>query len=387
MTDAEDSCNLSIVMPCLNEAETLGICIQKAQDYLRRNELDAEIVVADNGSTDGSQEIAIERGARLVHVETRGYGAALMGGVSAARGEYVIIGDADDSYDFSNLDPFIEKLRQGYDLVMGNRFQGGIQKDAMPLLHRYFGNPVLSTIGKLFFGARVGDFHCGLRAFKRQAILGLDLRTIGMEYASEMVVKARLHGLKITEVPTVLYPDGRSRRPHLRTWRDGWRHLRFLLLFSPRWLFLYPGIGMIIMGLALGTWLLPRPRRIGSIELDVNTLFYAALMVVLGVQSISFAVFTKVFGIQEGLLPEDPQLSRMLKKIDLEKGLVAGLALILLGIGSSVFAFVSWGEGGFGPLDPTQSLRLVIPGGAMITTGFQVILASFFLSILELRRR
>ena len=263
---------LSIVMPCLNEAETLATCIDKARGFLDRHGIAGEIVIADNGSTDGSQEIAVSRGARVVNVPSKGYGSALMGGIAAARGRYVIMGDADDSYDFTDLMPFVERLRAGDELVMGNRFLGGIEPGAMPPLHKYLGNPVLTWIGRLFFGSPSGDFHCGLRGFDRQAILSLDLQTTGMEFASEMVVRATLQGLRIDEVPTTLSKDGRSRPPHLRSWRDGWRHLRFLLMYSPRWLFLYPGLFLMIVGLLAGAWLLPGPRRIGGVELDIQTL-------------------------------------------------------------------------------------------------------------------
>lgn len=378
---------LSIVLPCLNEEETLGDCIRKARAFLDQELISGEIIVADNGSTDGSFQIATEMGARLIRVEKRGYGAALMGGILAAKGQYVIMGDADDSYDFADLAPFLEKLREGYELVIGNRFQGGIKPGAMPFLHQYLGNPLLSFIGRLFFHTTVGDFHCGLRGFRTTAIIPLDLRTTGMEFASEMVVKASLYGLKIVEVPTVLYPDGRSRRPHLRTWRDGWRHLRFLLLYSPRWLFLYPGIALLLFGLLLGAWLVPQPRRIGEITFDINTLFYAALMVILGFQSIIFAVFTKVFAISEGLLAEDPQLSRIMKFINLESGLLIGLILALLGFGSSLAAVRIWESASFGNLNPSSFLRLVIPSGTMLAIGLQIILSSFFLSILGLSRK
>jgi len=387
MDQEEFNTELSIVMPCLNEAETIGTCIQKAQRYLDGNKISGEIIVADNGSTDNSVEIARKLNVRIVNVETRGYGAALMGGISAARGKYIIMGDADDSYDFGALDPFIGKLREGYDLVMGYRFKGGIKDGAMPFLHQFLGNPVLSFIGKLFFHANVSDFHCGLRGFRRDAILRLDMRTTGMEFASEMVVKATLSSLRVTEVPTILYPDGRSRPPHLRTWRDGWRHLRFFLLYSPRWLFLYPGIALTLIGLFLWFWLIPSPRHIGSVVLDVNTLFYASLMIVLGVQALSIAVFTKVFAISEGLLPKDDQLLRVVDRIGLERGLLVGLALIILGIGTAFAALGLWQMRSFGPLDPTLSLRLVIPGGTLIAIGFQVVFSIFFLSILGLKRK
>lgn len=378
---------LSIVMPCLNEAETIGTCICKARDFLKSNHISGEIIVADNGSSDSSREIAHDYGSRVVPVNRRGYGAALMGGITAAQGKYVIMGDSDDSYDFSDLMPFLNELRAGVDLVMGNRFRGGIQPGAMPFLHRYVGNPILSAVGRIFFKTPVGDFHCGLRGFNRQSILGLDLRTTGMEFASEMVVKSSLNGLSISEVPTILYPDGRSRPPHLNTWRDGWRHLRFLLLYNPRWLFLYPGIFMMALGGLMSIWLLPGPRQVGRIELDVNTLFYTALLFVIGYQFINFSLYTQVFAVSEGLLPEDARVTRFMQYATLEKGLVLGIILVLVGLLSSVLALVFWQTRSFGELDPTQSLRLVIPGGALLTIGFQTILSSFFLSILSLSRK
>jgi glycosyltransferase involved in cell wall biosynthesis len=378
---------VSVVMPCLNEAETLTACIEKAQRSLRENNIVGEIVVADNGSTDGSQAMAEDLGARVIQVAAKGYGNALLGGIAAARGKYVIMGDADDSYDFSNLFPFIEKLRAGYDLVMGNRFQGGIKPGAMPASHRYLGNPVLTTIGRLFFQSPCGDFHCGLRGFSKDAVTQLDLRTTGMEFASEMVVKATLHKLRITEVPTTLSPDGRSRPPHLRTWSDGWRHLRFLLLYSPRWLFLYPGALLMLAGLITGGWLLPGPQTIGRVTFDVHTLLYSAMAVLVGFQAITFAVFTKIFAISEGLLPEDPRLNKLFKWITLEVGLIVGSVIVLAGIAGSVYALGFWGEHSFGPLNPSQTLRTVIPAITCLTLGCQIFFSSFFLSVLGLRRR
>jgi glycosyltransferase involved in cell wall biosynthesis len=378
---------LSVVMPCLNEAETLAACIEKARASLEREGVAGEIIIADNGSTDGSQAIAEAHGARVVPVEAKGYGAALMGGIAAARGRYVIMGDADDSYDFANLGPFIEKLREGYDLVMGNRFKGGIKSGAMPPLHKYLGNPVLTGIGRLFFRSPVGDFHCGLRGFSRAAYGQLELHTTGMEFASEMVVKATLQRMRITEVPTTLSPDGRSRAPHLRSWRDGWRHLRFLLLYSPRWLFLYPGALLMLTGLLVGLWLFPGPRKLGGVTIDVHTMLYAALAVVVGFQAVVFAVFTKVFAISEGLLPEDPRLNRVFRYVTLEVGLIIGVLLLLAGLAGSLYAYLYWGEHSFGPLNTSQTMRSVIPSVTALTLGSQTILSSFFLSILGLRRR
>jgi glycosyltransferase involved in cell wall biosynthesis len=385
--DTQPAPELSIVMPCLNEADTLETCIEKAQRSLDELNIAGEIIVADNGSTDGSQAIITRMGARVVPVEAKGYGSSLMGGISAAKGKYIIMGDSDDSYDFTTLGPFIEKLREGNDLVMGNRFKGGIRPGAMPPLHRYLGNPVLTGIGRLLFRSPCGDFHCGLRGFNKAAIKELDLRTTGMEFASEMVVKATLHKLRIAEVPTTLSPDGRSRPPHLRSWRDGWRHLRFLLLYSPRWLFLYPGALLMVLGLVVGIWLLLGPRVIGNVTLDVQTMLYAGIAIVIGFQAVVFAVFTKIFAISEGLLPEDPRLNKAFNFINLEVGLIVGSALLLFGLAGSVYAFGSWGSRSFGPLDPSQTLRIVIPAITSLTLGCQIVLSSFFLSILGLRRR
>ena len=378
---------VSVVMPCLNEAETLATCIEKAQKSLRELNVRGEIVIADNGSTDGSQEIACALGARVVEVAAKGYGNALMGGIADSTGKYVIMADADDSYDFSRLGPFIDKLRAGYELVMGNRFRGGIEPGAMPPLHRYLGNPVLTFIGRLFFRSPVGDFHCGLRGFSKAAVTKLDLRTTGMEFASEMVVKATLQRMRIAEVPTTLSRDGRSRPPHLRSWRDGWRHLRFLLLYSPRWLFLYPGTVLMIVGLLVALSLLPGPRTVGSITFDVHTLLYAAMAVIIGFQTIVFAMFTKVFAISEGLLPDDPRLDKAMEIISLEIGLIVGLLLVVLGLAGSIYAVAFWDQRSFGTLDPTRTLRLVIPAVTSLMLGCQILLSSFFLSILGLRRR
>ena len=378
---------LSIVMPCLNEAETLAVCIEKARRSLRECDIAGEIIVADNGSTDGSQSIAASKGARVLHVQTKGYGSALMGGIAAARGTYIIMGDADDSYDFARLGPFIEQLRNGFDLVMGNRFKGGIKPGAMPPLHRYLGNPVLTALGRLFFESPCGDFHCGLRGFNKAAIEKLDLRTTGMEFASEMVVKATLHNLRIAEVPTILFRDGRSRSPHLRSWRDGWRHLRFLLLFSPRWLFFYPGALLMLAGLAAGVWLLPGQRTIHGVTFDIHTLLFAALAVIIGFQAVNFAVFTKVFAISEGLLPRDDRFNKALSLVSLETGLVAGGLLLVLGIAGAIYALSGWGTRSFGNLDPTRTMRVVIPSVTSLTLGVEIILSSFFLSILGMKRR
>lgn len=380
-------CELTILMPCLNEAETLAICINKAKASLDSLGLVGEVLIADNGSTDGSQQIANSLGARVVQVERKGYGNALMRGIASARGKYVIMGDSDDSYDFTSLGPFVEKLRAGNDLVMGNRFLGGIQPGAMPPLHRYLGNPVLTAIGRLFFKSPAGDFHCGLRGFKRDAMLALDLRTTGMEFASEMVVKSTLHNLRITEVPTTLQPDGRSRPPHLRSWSDGWKHLRFLMLYSPRWLFVYPGIVLMSAGLLVGLLLLQGPIFIAGLGFDAQTLLYAATAIVLGFQAIAFGVFTKVFAISEGLLPEDPKLTFTRIKLNLEKGLILGACLILTGLACSVYSVMTWKQSHFGILDPARTLRIIIPAITALIIGVQIVFSSLFLSVLGLRRR
>jgi glycosyltransferase involved in cell wall biosynthesis len=382
-----DEMELSIVMPCLNESETLAICIEKARRFLERTGIRGEVLIADNGSTDGSREIARRMGAGVVEVAAKGYGSALQGGIAAARGRYVIMGDADDSYDFSTLEPFVEKLREGFDLVMGNRFRGGIAPGAMPPLHRYLGNPVLTGIGRLFFKSPVRDFHCGLRGFRKSAYQQMDVRTTGMEFASEMVVKATLLGLAITEVPTTLKPDGRSRPPHLRSWRDGWRHLRFLLLYSPRWLFLYPGIALMLVGSLVGAWLLPGPRTVMGIGFDAQTLLYAGLAVLIGFQAIVFAVFTKVFAMSAGLLPQDQRITRITRMFTLEGGLIAGAILFLFGLTASVLAVGVWRESAFGALNPSQTLRIIIPAGVALMLGCQIILSSFFLSVLTMRRQ
>ncbi len=385
--DPEAELELSVVMPCLNEAETLGTCIAKAQRSLRELNVAGEVIVADNGSTDGSQDIAARLGARVINVEVRGYGSALMGGILAARGRCIIMGDADDSYDFASLGPFLEKLRAGNDLVMGNRFLGGVRSGAMSPLHRYLGNPILTGLGRLFFHSPCGDFHCGLRGFRKAAVLKMDLRTTGMEFASEMVVKATLDNLRIAEVPTILSSDGRSRPPHLRSWRDGWRHLRFLLLYSPRWLFLYPGTLLMVLGMMVGLWLLPSPRTLGSLTLDFHTLLYAAAAIVIGFQAIVFSAFTKVFALGEGLLPEDPSFNRVFRSISLEVGLAVGGILFLTGLATSIYMVSSWSVNAFGPLDPSRTLRVVIPAVITLILGCQIVLSSFFLSVLGMRRR
>jgi len=377
---------LSVVMPCLNEAETLETCIRKAQQAMIEANIAGEVIIADNGSSDGSIEIAEQLGARVAHVKARGYGNALMGGIAAARGKFIVMGDADDSYDFGHIPRFLEQLREGADLVMGNRFRGGIQKDAMPPLHRYFGNPALTRLGRLFFRSPVGDFYCGLRGFRKDAYERMGLRTTGMEFATEMIVKATLLRLQIAEVPTTLSPDGRSRPPHLRTWRDGWRTLRFFLLYSPRWLFLYPGLALMLVGTLLGLWLLPAPRTLGNVTFDVHTMVYAAAFVLLGFQAVAFAVFTKIFAISEGLLPPDPTLDKLFRYINLEVGLVLGALLVAGGLGTSLYSVGDWGARHFGPLNYSHTMRLVIPAALLLILGAQTVFASFFVSVLGLRR-
>ena len=377
---------LTILMPCLNEAETLEICMTKARRWMEEAGVHGEILIADNGSTDGSIQLAEKNGARLTRTEIKGYGSTLLTGIHAAQGKYIIMGDADDSYDFSRLTPFLEKLRAGYQLVMGNRFRGGIAPGAMPPLHRYLGNPILTAIGRLFFVSEIKDFHCGMRGFDRAAILSLNLRTAGMEFATEMVVKATLNQLKVIEVPTTLSPDGRGRPPHLRSWRDGWRCLRFLLMYSPRWLFFMPGLFCIVLGLVLGALVLPGPLTIRGIHFDIHSLLFASALIIIGHQAIIFALFTKKFAIEERLLPHDPFFQKMSKHLTLETGLLLGLALFCTGLFFSCLATFQWARQSFGQLDPTVVMRHLIPSVTAMITGVQTIFSSFFLSILGLRR-
>jgi glycosyltransferase involved in cell wall biosynthesis len=377
---------LTVVMPCLNEAETVGVCVEKALRAFAEHGIAGEVVLADNGSTDGSQDLARAAGARVVEVHSRGYGNALRGGIEAARGRFVIMGDADDSYDFSQLEPFVAKLREGWELVMGNRFRGGVERGAMPWKNRWIGNPALSGLGRLFFRAPVGDFHCGLRGFSVDAFRRMGLRTTGMEFASEMVIKAHLKGMRITEVPIRLYPDGRSRPPHLHPWRDGWRHLRFMLLFSPRWLFLVPGLLLVAVGAVVSAALVSGPFYLGNVGFDIHTLLVAAFLCVLGYQLVVFAVFSRVYAVIEGFHPHQRILDRMMRFARLESGLLAG-ALLLLG-GALVLGFAVWGwrEVGFGSLDPRNTMRQLIPAVTLMTLGVQTVFASFFLSLLGLPR-
>jgi glycosyltransferase involved in cell wall biosynthesis len=385
--EANGHLEVSIVMPCLNEAETLATCVAKAQQALQQLGVAGEVIVADNGSTDGSVAIATRLGARVVPVERKGYGSALLGGIAAARGTYVIMGDADDSYDFTALAPFVSKLREGYDLVMGNRFAGGIKPGAMPFLNRYLGNPILTAVARLLFHRPgVHDFHCGLRGFSREAAARMKLRTTGMEFASEMVVKAVLYGMRIAEVPTTLSPDGRSRAPHLRRWRDGWRHLRFLLLYSPRWLFMYPGVLLMAVAAGLGAWLLPGPRTVGGVVLDIHTLLFSAAALIVGFQAVVFGVFTMIFGVTEELLPPDRRLDQLFQYVTLEVGLLVGGMFLVAGFVLGLFSLGMWQASGFGPLNAQETLRVAIPSVTLAVLGSQIVLSSFVLSFLGLRR-
>ncbi|HEV7525671.1 MAG TPA: glycosyltransferase family 2 protein [Acidimicrobiia bacterium] len=384
-SSVESELELTILMPCLNEAETVATCVRAARAWLAGAGVAGEVLVADNGSTDGSQELAGAAGARVVSVTTAGYGAALGGGIASARGRFVVMGDADDSYDFGHLDAFVERLRSGDDLVIGNRFAGGIAPGAMPALHRYLGNPILSLAGRLMFGVPVRDFHCGLRGMRTDAIRALELRTTGMEFASEMVVRAALADLTISEVPTTLRPDGRTRPPHLRTWHDGWRHLRFLLLFSPRWLFLIPGIAMTVVGLILTTVLsFAGSISLGSVKFEVGTLVYSAALTLAGVQATSFALFTRIYAVAKGFLPRSDGLDRFAGRFRLERGLLIGIAVFVVGLGIAIISLVRWQQKSFGPLDTETQLRIVVPAALALVLGSWIVLCSFFLSILGL---
>jgi glycosyltransferase involved in cell wall biosynthesis len=371
---------VSVVLPCLDEAETLATCIRKATQSMAQIGVRGEVVVADNGSTDGSQEIARQHGARVVDVPVRGYGAALRAGIAQARGRFVIMADADDSYALEDLRPFVEALRGGADLVMGNRFAGGIAPGAMPFLHRYLGNPVLSWLGRLFFRIPTHDFHCGMRGMRREAILGLGLRTNGMEFASEMVVRSALAAHRIVEVPTTLRPDGRSRSPHLRTWRDGWRHLRFLLAFSPRWLFLYPSLALIAVGVVAVLALFIGPVTFGDVSFDVQTMVVAASALILGTQGAGLALVTRAYAARLDLLPRSPRLERLLDRVTLEWGVVLGAVLGLVGMAAFVVALLRWREAGFGELR-VDDMRVPLAGMVLVITGGQCVMVSFMLSL------
>jgi hypothetical protein len=376
---------LTILMPCLNEAETIATCIDKAQGFLSRSGVVGEILIADNGSSDGSVEYALARGARVIAVTERGYGAALRAGIAAARGRFVVMGDADDSYDFSRLELFLARLREGSDLVMGNRFAGGIAPGAMPFLHRYLGNPVLSLIGRMFFRSGIRDFHCGLRGVRRDAILALDLRTSGMEFASEMVVRAALNGLAIAEVPTTLAVDGRSRPPHLRTWSDGWRHLRFLLMFSPRWLFLYPGAVLLALGVLATFVLLPGPLMLTPrFGIDDHTFLVATIAILVGVQVVGFGVIARHFAAANGLLPRSKSLDGLMSRVSMERGLLIALALMCGGVGGVAWSLWQWAALDFGPLTAPAVTRVLTLSLVLIATAVQLAFTVFLLGIIDL---
>jgi hypothetical protein len=376
---------LSIVMPCLNEVRTLGVCINKAQQFLARHEVVGEVIVADNGSTDGSVALAEQLYARVVHVPIRGYGAALAAGIEAAEGKFVIMGDSDDSYDFSALQPFLEKLRSGYDLVVGNRFRGGIAAGAMPLSHRYIGNPMLSAVGRTFFKSKAcGDYYCGLRGFRKEAIRNLGLQSPGMEFALEMLIKAGMNGLRITEVPTTLSPDGRDRAPHLRSYRDGWRSLRLYLLMSPRWFFAIPGLTLLVVGGIVSAFLVMGPKTVMGVKFDYHTLIYATAAIVLGYQSLLFAAFAKLMAVETGLHPPVTKLWFLEERNIFERMVAAGAVLCLAGIALGVFATWGWSETGFGDLDASYSIRPVIFSILFLVLGGQTALAGCFLGIINL---
>ncbi len=374
---------LTVLMPCLNEAETVAVCVRKAQEFLRRAAVDGEVLVADNGSSDGSIELAQSAGARVVQAEQKGYGSALMAGIAAAHGQFVIMADADDSYDFSRLDAFLQSLREGHELVIGHRFRGGIRPGAMPWLHRYLGNPVLSFIGRLFFSCRIGDFHCGLRGINRGAALRLGLSAPGMEFASEMIVKAALAGWSIDEVPTVLSPDGRTRPPHLRSWRDGWRHLRFLLMMSPRWLLFYPGVSLITVGVAVELLLMRGPVAIHGVGFGVHTMLYAAGATILGLQLVLFSVIARTVGVLKHLLPMTPKLRSFLQVFTVERGILLGCAFGLSGLTLAVYTLDTWFRARFGPLNPLTAMHAVIISVTLMLAGGEILFASFLLGLID----
>ena len=384
---APDTVELTILMPCLNEAETIEVCVKKAMGYLARSGVAGEVLIADNGSTDGSQALAEAAGARVVSAPEKGYGAALIAGIKAAHGRYVIMGDADDSYDFENLDGMIDHLRDGADLVMGNRFKGGIEKGAMPFLHRYLGNPVLSFIGRLLFGTPVADFHCGLRGFSRESMLNLGLKSPGMEFASEMVVKASLNKLRIEETPTTLKPDGRSRPPHLKTWRDGWRHLRFLLIHSPKWLFIYPGTALILLGLAGAGALATHEVRLPSgIVLDIHSLVVCCFAILIGVQLVMFGALARRYQTLEGILPPSARFQKFLMGLSLEPILQAALVIFLAGVAGGGWAVAHWAASGFGPILYHGVMRVLVLSLTGVAVAIQMAAAGFLASVFALRR-
>ena len=375
---------VSVIIPCLNESETLEIVINKAKKCLEENHILGEVLVADNGSTDGSQEIARRCGARVVDVPVRGYGAALIGGTNAALGKYCIMGDADDSYDFSDLMPYILKLREGYDLVMGNRFRGGIEKGAMPFLHRYLGTPVISFLGRLFYHNKIGDFNCGMRGYNRERIQELKLRATGMEYASEMIIQAALHNYKIAEVPTTLSVDGRSRKPYLNTWSDGWRHLKVLLLHTPDWLFFYPGCLLAALGLILMVMLIGGPVQIRHISLDINTMLFAGAFLIIGVNAILFSVYTKIYAAKTFYIPMNKSIEKI-SRFSADQGIGIGFLLFVIGIIIAIIACVIWGSTSFGDLNPEKVMHITIPAVTLCSIGAELIFGGFFIGILNIK--
>ena len=376
--------DVSVVIPCLNEANSLAHCVDKAMGAFRNAGLSGEVVVADNGSTDGSVELAEGHGARVIHVAERGYGAALRAGIAAARGPFIIMGDADDSYDFADVPRFVEKLREGFDLVMGNRFRGGIKPGAMPRLHKYFGNPGLTAILNTLFHVGIGDSYCGMRGFTRALYDRLDVRSSGMEFALEMIIKSAQIGARITEIPIVLWPDKRGRAPHLRSFRDGWRSLRFMLLYAPNWLFFLPGALLVAMGLAIAFWLLPGPRAITPrVTLDIHTMIFGVIFTLMGAQILSIGAFAKVFSYAERFDRGTVSLKRVLRRVTLESGLLLGGFLFLAGFAGCAWVTWRWAASSFGPL---FEVRQILFWSMWLFLGVQVIFASFFLSMLGISR-
>lgn len=376
---------LSIVMPCLNEEQTVETCIDKAKGFLHNHHISGEIIIADNGSTDHSVEIATRAGAKVVPVKEKGYGSALRGGIEKAGGKYIIMGDADDSYDFSRLELFVEKLREGYDLVMGNRFKGGVLPGAMPPLHRYIGNPVLSFIGRVFFRTGIGDFHCGLRGFSQEAYRQMNPKSEGMEFASEIVIKASLLNLRVTEVPTVLHPDGRNRKPHLRSWHDGWRHLKLLLIYCPRWLFLYPGFLLLITSSIASILLIPGAQVLGKIQFDIHTLYYMGIWSTLGIILLQFYLFSRIYSDRSGYYPLREIHRKIIRFFTVERSLVIGGILLLSGIGGTIYALYQWQQVHFGNLNPEHIFRIILPSGFAMINGILIILGNFFIRILQIK--
>ena len=378
---------LTILMPCLDEIKTIGTCISRAKKLLEDNNIDGEILISDNGSTDGSRELARSLGARVVECDMRGYGAALQFGIENAEGRYILMGDGDDSYHYDEAMPMILCLREGYDVCMGTRLKGRIMQGAMPFLNRYLGNPVLTMIGKVFFGIGLSDFHCGMRAFKKSSVLSLNLVTTGMEWASEMIIKAKLSSLKMTEVPITLYRDGRGRPPHLRPWRDGWRHLRFMLLHSPKWLFIIPGLIFILLGLSVGSLLMQGIVRVGRANLDVHSLLVMSFMVLLGVQMVFAGIFAKLYTYIAGIIPYDNKLDRVIRRITLEKLLVVSLFMGIVGLGGLTQVIWKWYAAGFPPLDYQVTMRRVVPFLTIIAVSVQGVVNGFMISVLFLKTK